>query len=54
MQEVYKRYGKEIEDGLKKLEFSPYFLDTRQTIEEFKKDYTLTYAIAKELGMVAK
>ena len=54
MQGVYKRYGKEVEDALIRLEFLPYFLDSRKSIEEFKKDYELTYAIAKELNMVAK
>ena len=54
MQEVCKRYAKEIEDALKGLESLPYFLDARQSIEEFRGDYELTYAIAKEIDRVPK
>jgi len=54
MQEVYKRYGKEIAEALIRIEFSPNFLDSQQSIQEYKKDYETILAMAKQLGIEAK
>jgi tripartite-type tricarboxylate transporter receptor subunit TctC len=54
MQEVLKRHGKEIQDGLIKIEFLPYFLDLPQSIQEIKRDYEMQYKMAKELGVLVK
>ena len=54
MQEVYKRYGKEIAEALIRIEFSPNFLDSKQSLLEYKKDYETILAMAKQLGIEAK
>jgi tripartite-type tricarboxylate transporter receptor subunit TctC len=54
MQEVYKRYGKEIAQALIQIEFSPDFLDSKQSILEYKKDYETILIMAKQLGIEAK
>lgn len=54
MQEVFKRYGKEIEEGLPKIEYVAYFLNFEQSIQEMKRDYEFQSALVKELGAVAE
>jgi tripartite-type tricarboxylate transporter receptor subunit TctC len=54
MQEVFKRYGKEIQESLIKLEFTPHFLDSRQSLQELRRDYESTFKIVKELGWIDK
>lgn len=51
MQEIFKRYGKEIQESLIKLEFTPHFLDSHQSIKKFKKDHESTFKIVKDLGI---
>ena len=54
MQEVFKRYSKEIEIELKRMEYSPDFLGFQQSNQEFEKDFETTLKIAKELGLVSQ
>ena len=54
MQEVFKRYGKEIEEELIRLDFMPTFYDSARSIREYEQDYEVTQRIAKELGMIEK
>jgi tripartite-type tricarboxylate transporter receptor subunit TctC len=51
MQEVFKRYGKEIQEELIRVEFIPTFFDVQQSIQEFKKDYEATLRVVKESGV---
>jgi tripartite-type tricarboxylate transporter receptor subunit TctC len=54
MQEVFKRYGKEIQEELMRVDAIPTFFDSRKSIQEFNQDYELTLKIAKELGVIEK
>ena len=54
MQEVFKRYSKEIESELKRIEYAPDFLGFQQSNQEFEKDFETTLKIAKELGLVSE
>ena len=54
MQEVFKRYGKEVEEELIRLDFMPLFYDSARSIREYDQDYDETLKIAKELGMMEK
>src|SRR4030042_2652195 len=54
MQEVFKRYGKEIQESLIKLEFTPHFLDSRQSLTELRRDYESTFKTVKDLGWIDK
>lgn len=49
-QEVYKNYGKEIQEELMKVDAYAHFLDSEQSIQAFKQDYEVTSKIAKEFG----
>ena len=51
MQEVFKRYGKEVQEELIRVEFIPSFFDVQQSIQEFKKDYEVTSKAVKESGL---
>jgi len=51
MQEVFKRYGKEIQEELIRVEFIPAFFNVQQSIQEFKKDYESTLRVVKESGV---
>lgn len=51
MQEIFKRYGKEIQESLIKLEYTPHFLDSQQSIKELKRDHETTFKIVKDLGI---
>jgi tripartite-type tricarboxylate transporter receptor subunit TctC len=51
---AFKKYAKEIEDGLKKFEMYAEFLGPEVTRAEFKKEYDLLYKIASEMGVVGK
>ena len=50
MQEVYKNYGKEIQEELMKMDAYAYFLDSQQSIQAFRQNYEVTSKLAKELG----
>lgn len=50
MQEVYKNYGKEIQEELMKVDAYAHFLDSQQSIQAFRQDYEVTSKIAKEFG----
>ena len=52
MQEVFKRYGKEIEQSLLRLETFPHFLDADKSMKEVRESYESTLKIAKELKWV--
>jgi tripartite-type tricarboxylate transporter receptor subunit TctC len=54
MQEVFKRYGKEIQEELIRLEFIPLFYDSARSIKEYDQDYEVTLKIVRELGMTEK
>lgn len=54
MQEVFKRYGKEIQEELMRVEAIPAFYDSPKSIQEFHQDYEVTLKIAKELGVIEK
>lgn len=50
MQEVYKNYGKEIQEELMKVDAYAHFLNSEQSIQVFKQDYEVNSKIAKEFG----
>jgi len=50
MQEVYKDYGKEIQNALMKVDAYAHFLNSEQSIQAFRQDYEVTSKLAKELG----
>jgi tripartite-type tricarboxylate transporter receptor subunit TctC len=54
MQEVFKRYGKEIEKELLKIEVPAAFFDPKESIQLFKKDHEVMSVMAKEFGMIEK
>jgi len=54
MQEVFKRYGKEIQEELIRVEFIPAFFNVQQSIQEFKKDYEATLRVVKESGVAVE
>jgi tripartite-type tricarboxylate transporter receptor subunit TctC len=51
MQEVYKQYTKEIQDGMLKLEFQPYFADSQTSLQLLRKDFDQISKAAKNLGI---
>jgi hypothetical protein len=54
MQEVFKRYGKEIEKELMRMDAIPTFHDSAWSIQAYDQDYEVTQRLAKELGMMEK
>jgi len=50
MQEVYKNYGKEIQEELMKVDAYAHFLDSQQSIQAFREDFEVTSKIAREFG----
>ena len=54
MQGVFKRYGKEVEEELIRLDFIPVFYDSARSVKEYEQDYDETLKIAKELGMMER
>jgi tripartite-type tricarboxylate transporter receptor subunit TctC len=54
MQEVFRKYGKEIQEGMIRMEWVPYFLDSKGAMREYKKDYETIYGAAKEYGFLGK
>jgi tripartite-type tricarboxylate transporter receptor subunit TctC len=54
IQEIYKKYPKEISDGLMRIDHLPYFCDAEQSLKIFKKEYEVLFSAAKELNAVAK
>jgi len=54
MQEVFKRYGKKIEEELMRVEAIPTFYDSSKSIQEFNQDYEVTLKIAKDLEVIGK
>ncbi len=51
MQEVYKNFGKEIQEELMKVDAYAHFLNSEQSIQAFRQDYEVTSKLAKELGL---
>jgi len=51
MQEVFKRWGKEIQEELIRVEFIPTFFNVQQSMQEFKKDYETSLKVVKESGL---
>ena len=51
MQEVYKKYGKEIQEELMRVDAYAYFLDSQQSIQAYRQDYEVTSKLVKELGV---
>ena len=54
MQEVFNRYGKEIENELMRMDAIPTFYDSARSIQAYDQDYEVTLKLAKELGMIEK
>jgi tripartite-type tricarboxylate transporter receptor subunit TctC len=54
MQEVFKRYGKEIEIELMRMDAIPTFYDAARSIQAYDQDYEVTQRLAKELGLSEK
>ncbi len=54
MQEVFRRYGREIEQELLKIEIPAAFFDPKGSIQLFKKDHEVMSVMAKEFGMIEK
>ena len=50
MQEVYKNYGKQIEEELMRVDAYAHFLDSQQSIQAYRQDYEVTSKLVKELG----
>ena len=51
-QEVYKKYGKEIEEEVMRLDAYAHFLDSRKSIQTFnEEDDEVTYKLAEEFGV---
>jgi tripartite-type tricarboxylate transporter receptor subunit TctC len=50
MQEVYKNYGKQIEEELMRVDAYAHFLNSQQSIQAFRQDYEVTLKLVKELG----
>ena len=49
-QEVYKNYGKEIQEDLMKVEAYAHFLTSQQSIQALKGDYEGTVKMVKDYG----
>lgn len=54
MQEVFKRYQREIKEEFRKLECSPSFFDSQESMQKFREDQRILLKIAQELGAIAK
>ena len=54
MQEVIKRYGKEVGEELVRMDFIPTFYDSARSIPAFDQNYEVTLKMARELGMSEK
>ena len=54
MQEVFKRYGKEVEVELMRMDAIPAFYDSARSVQAYDQDYEVTLRLAKELGMIEK
>jgi tripartite-type tricarboxylate transporter receptor subunit TctC len=52
MQEVFKRYGNQMGEELKKVDYLPFFCDPTRTMQEFRKNYENAHRMAKELGYI--
>jgi len=50
LQEVYKNYGKQIEEELMRVDAYAHFLDSQQSIQAYRQDYEVTSKLVKELG----
>jgi tripartite-type tricarboxylate transporter receptor subunit TctC len=53
-QKAFELHGKEIKEGLRKVEIWASFLDPRQSLQVFKSQEELFFKLAKELGAIAK
>lgn len=51
---AFDQYGKEIKEGLRRIEVWAYYMGPRETTEQFKRDYDAWYKTAQELGVVAR
>jgi hypothetical protein len=49
-----KRYAKEINGILTNMELQPYFLDSQQSLQDFKREYEVVARTVKEFGMFEK
>lgn len=49
-----RRYSKEITEGLRRVEMGAVFMNHKESIEQFKKDFEFFYKIAKELGVAVE
>lgn len=53
-QGVFKQYEKEIQERLLKMETLPFFMDSQQTMDEFKKDHAVMSKTVTDLGYYEK
>ncbi len=51
---AFKRFPKEIKEGLRKIDMYAEFMNPEETMAAFKREYALVYKIAEELGAVGK
>ena len=54
LREMNKRNAKEINSILLNMELHPYFLDSEQSLQDFKREYDVVSRTVKEFGMVEK
>ncbi len=54
LREMNKRYAKEINGILINMELQPYFLDSPQSLQDFKREYEVVFRTVKEFGMFEK
>lgn len=51
---AFKKYAKEIKDGLSRVEIWADFLSYEDTVQYYKKQYEFLYKLSEELGFLAK
>lgn len=51
---AFEVHGKEIKEGMRKIEVWAVYMGPKETTEQYKRDYAVLYKLADELGLVAK
>ncbi len=51
---AFEKYSKEMKEGMEKVEVWANFMTPQETLAKYKKEYETLYAVAKELGILAK
>ena len=47
-------HGKEIKEGMRKIEVWAVYMGPKETTGQYKRDYKILYKLADELGLVTK